>query len=543
MNNRLYDILSCLVVIAVGVLVYAQSLSFDLSYLDDNVWLKDYRWYLKNTTDLGAVFFQPDVLFNGLFYRPMIYLSFILDARWQDDSLMVFRLTNVLLHVLNACLVYGILRSLRYDRRLVTWLAVCFVVHPVLTQAVVWIPGRTDSLLALFVFTAFWAYLLWLQSGRWRLFAGHVIALLAALLTKETAVVLPLLCLFYGMFAVRPVRNLRALVTPAVIWALVLVVYFTLRQQAVGALAHIPSATATGTVWHNLPAILGYLGKIFIPVNLSVLPVLEDMTLWYGWAVLAGLIVLSIRPFKQDRIRLLFGAVWFVLFLIPSFVMSFIKHEYRIYVPLLGMLILILETGVLQRLLNRWAGRQVLVAGLMIIVGLTAVNLTYSQNYRQRIIFWESAVATSPSAPLAHRNLGAMYFLDRRYTEAEEEFISALELSPREQMVHNNLGVIYELRGEIERAEEFYQREIKINPLYDNVYYNLGLMYASQERFGLATAHWKKAIELNPRNLMAYKYLAYYYVKSNQTEAAAIYLKELRRRGVTIPDPIDLLIQ
>ncbi|MBZ0167478.1 MAG: tetratricopeptide repeat protein, partial [Candidatus Omnitrophica bacterium] len=224
------------------------------------------------------------------------------------------------------------------------------------------------------------------------------------------------------------------------------------------------------------------------------------------------------------------------------FVLSFLKHEYRVYIPLLGLIIVLLETGLLQEMFRRW-GRLTMLTGGVIFVLLAAVNWNYARTYRQRIVFWESAVATSPSAPLAHRNLGAMYYLDHRFDAAEAEFLQALKLNPREIMVNNNLGVIYEQRGNPEEAEKAYLREIKINPLYDNVYYNLGLLYASQDRFELATAHWQRAVQLNPRNLMAYKYLAYYYVKSNQPEAAAVYLGELRRRGVVIPDPIDLLIR
>ncbi len=542
MNNRWFDTLSCLALAAAGAVLYAHSLGFDLTFLDDNVWLKDYHWYLQNSSDVAGIFLKPDVLFSGLFYRPMIYLSFILDTRSPLEGLAAYRVTNILLHMINSCLVYAILRTLEYDRRLAAWLGMLFAVHPVLAQAVVWIPGRTDSLLAVFIFSGFGAFVMWCRSRRWFWLAAHGAALAGALLTKETAVVLPVLCGLHALLGRRSGFAWRRLIGPVVMWVLLLTAYFALRQHAVGALAHIPSQAAAGSVWKNLPAILAYLGKIFIPVNLSVLPVLEDMTLVYGWISLAALAVLTAVPFTQERKRLLFGALWFVLFLLPSFVLSFLKHEYRVYIPLLGIMIVVLETGVLQRLMGR-RDRWVPAAAGAVLVLLAVCNWNHARKFRDRRVYWQSAVATSPSAPLAHRNLGAMYFLDKHYAQAEAEFITALELNPLEPMVNNNLGVIYEMRGDPQRAEEAYRREIKINPLYDNVYYNLGLLYASQERYDLAVAHWKKAVELNPRNLMAYKYLAYYFVKSNQPQKAEHYLRELQRRGVDIPDPIDLLIR
>ncbi|MCA9404027.1 MAG: tetratricopeptide repeat protein [Candidatus Omnitrophica bacterium] len=542
MNPRRYDILSCLALVAAAALLYAHSLAFDLTYLDDNVWLIDYRWYLRNITDLGGILLKPDVLFGGLFYRPMIYLSFILDTRWAAEGFTAYRVTNIALHGINSCLVYAILRVMAYDRRLVTWSAMCFAVHPVLAQAVVWIPGRTDSLLAVFVFAGFGSFVMWCRNRRSLWLAAHAAALAGALLTKETAVVLPVICGLYVVLCARGVRFPRGWIPALVLWAIMPPVYLWLRGFVVGDLAQAAAQAAPGSVWHNLPAFLPYLGKIFLPVNLSVLPALADMTLVYGAIVLAGLILLSLTPLTQDRKRLLFGALWFVIFLLPSFVLSFIEHEYRIYVPLLGILIVILETGVPRALLTR--SRPVAaVAAVATVLILGAVNVAHARHFRNRLVYWESAVATSPSAPLAHRNLGAMYFLDNRYAEAERAFLRARELNPREVMVNNNLGVIYDKRGEEQKAEEAYRQEIKINPLYDNVYYNLGLLYARQEKYDLAVAHWRKAADLNPRNTMAYKYLAYYYVKTNQPQAAAPYLAELQRRGVAIPDPIDLLIR
>lgn len=542
MNNRSFDIISCGVIVCAVTILYWHSFAFGLTYLDDNVWLKDYRWYLQNTDSLTAVFLKPDVLFSGLFYRPMIYLSFILDTRLGWDGLISYRATNLLLHGLNCCLVYGILRLLGYHRKLVLGLSLFFSVHPLLTQAVVWIPGRTESLLGFFVFAGLASFLIWIKRRGWPWLVLYMLMLAAALLTKETAVVLPVMCCLYMYLGEPSDRRGGDALTIGGLGGGLLLVYFFLRQQAVGPFADIPSDMALGTILKNFPAVIGYLGKIFIPVNLSVLPVLQDIRLIYGWIVLLVLTLLLFSPTVADRRRLLFGMLWFVGFLIPSFVLSFLKHEYRIYIPLLGMLIFILETGTLQYLLRK-KPKLCVVGGLIILTVFSLTNWQHARHSRERIVFWESAVRTSPSAPLAHRNLGAMYFMDKRFDEAEEAFHESLRLSPVEPMVNNNLAVIYEKRGDYIRAEQAYLQEIKINPLYDNVYYNLGLLYASQDKFDLAVAHWKKAAELNPRNLMAYKYLVFYYVKSNQPQKAQIYIRELQQRGVAIPNPIDALIR
>jgi len=57
-------------------LLYQKILSFELTYLDDNVWILDYQWYLSNINNLPQFFIQPDLI-SSVFYRPLLSLSFM----------------------------------------------------------------------------------------------------------------------------------------------------------------------------------------------------------------------------------------------------------------------------------------------------------------------------------------------------------------------------------------------------------------------------------------------------------------------------------
>lgn len=171
---------------------------------------------------------------------------------------------------------------------------------------------------------------------------------------------------------------------------------------------------------------------------------------------------------------------------------------------------------------------------VLIVCVFAGSSYVYAQAYQNRISFWSHAVKQSPHSPLAHRNYGAMHFLDGHYHEAEKGFLTALELNPREPMVHNNLGLIYMNRGDFINAEKFLKAEIYYFPTYDNAYLNLGILYAKQDLWEKAVTAWEKVIELNPKSIEAYKYLAMFYQGIGRREKAQHYKDELRKRGVDV---------
>jgi len=145
-------------IIVVGFILYFKTLFFALTYLDDNVWILDYHWYLKDFSTAFKVFVQPDLV-TAVFYRPIIYLSFIIDTHLGGTSPFVYHCTNTAVHLTNVCLIFYLLQRLGHTKGLSFSFSVIFMVHPALTQAVAWIPGRTDSLLSVFVLSSFILFL------------------------------------------------------------------------------------------------------------------------------------------------------------------------------------------------------------------------------------------------------------------------------------------------------------------------------------------------------------------------------------------------
>jgi tetratricopeptide (TPR) repeat protein len=258
-------------------------------------------------------------------------------------------------------------------------------------------------------------------------------------------------------------------------------------------------------------------------------------------AALAIAAAIAATP-RERRWVSLFGLVWIAVFLAPTFVRTrsgVVQHylEHRMYLPSFGLLLILLESSLLRSF--RLAERRHAIALGAVLALCAGIILTHSQNFSDRMRFWQSAVSSSPSHPLAERNLGAMFFMIGRYPEAEEHSLRALELNPVEEMVQNNLGLIYSQRGDFDRAAEAFRREIETNPGFADSYFNLAVLYlrgggdvSSGDHFRPALALLEETLRKNPNHIGALKLMAQLYALLGETERSAAVTEELERRGL-----------
>jgi hypothetical protein len=524
-------------------LLYLPVFWFGFSYLDDNVLiLRDFSFLSSGNfiqvfkRGIFQILHTPEA-----YYRPMFTLSFMLDASLGKTSPLIYHTSNLIFHIIASCLVFLVLKKIGSKRLLAFLAALIFALHPALTSAVAWIPGRVDSLLTIFVLASFIFFLNFFRSspsagwGRSPLsFILHLVFFGLAILTKESALLLPIILLIYLYLAnSKKLISVKTLLL-IIAWTLTIWLFWQLRSKALQTPLPIDLLTLTKTVLNNSSTLLVYIGKIVLPFKLSTYPVLKDSPLVLGWLGLAILAILFILSDKVRKNSLIFGLIWFVLFLLPSFAQAgssstFTPLEQRLYLPMVGFLMIVLETNLFKNII---AGKFSNLAWIMVVLAfLSGITLLHSQNFKDRLSFWERAVKTSPSSAFARNNLGAIYYLDGRILEAGAEFQKALNKNSQEPMVHNNLGLVLMAMEKEEQAEQMFKKELELNPDFETAHYNLGLLYSRQEKFDLAVASWEKTLALNPDYLDAYVQLANYYSRQKNQEKAQSYLQEYRKRG------------
>jgi len=488
------------VIFILAFLLYGQTLFFNYTYLDDNTLILDKYTVLSDFRNVGTLF-STDAFFSGnkLYYRPILNFSFMLDAQAGGQAPFIYHLDDILLHIIAVGLIYLLLRKINLKKPLAFFLSLFFLVHPALTQAVAWLPGRNDSLVTIFSLLAFLVFLRFSQTGRLSAYLGYLALFFVALLTKETAVLLPLLVIVYSLTLGRAEKItgrdrwliIFGSVAVGFIWAI-------LRKLALGT-TKISLGAALTSIFHNLPDAFIMSGKMILPFNLSVLPVSLDSYYWLAliaWVLLIAAWLLSKR---KRGAYLIFGAAWFLIFFLPPFLVSngapyFLEH--RLYLPMVGFLIMLGEIDWLKDL--DWSRRRVLLGASAVLLFLSIITIVHSQAFSDRLTFWRTAVKDSPHSPLAQRNLGVMEYFVGNFSGAAADYQKALALNPNEAMAHNNLGVIDMNNKDYVSAVAQFKQELAVNPGYDKAYLNLGDIAYLNNDLTNALIYWQDAARANP---------------------------------------------
>jgi hypothetical protein len=195
-------------------LIYSNS--FQNSFQYDDVHSIVRNPHIKNFENLPTFFWSPK-MGSGLVpetsaYRPLLMVSFGLNYFLGLLDPWGYHLVNLLIHMVCALFVFLVtLNLLRItniekesedDRNRLTALfaALIFAAHPVQTESVTYIIGRSSSLTALFFLTAVWAYIRYRVAGKIRYTFLALFFYVCSLLVKEAAITLPLVLIFFDLF-------------------------------------------------------------------------------------------------------------------------------------------------------------------------------------------------------------------------------------------------------------------------------------------------------------------------------------------------------
>jgi len=517
--------------------LYAKAVWFGYTYLDDNALILGNYDFIKDISNVAAAFSRKVFASSHLpYYRPVLIISFMLDAQMAQLGAAVYHLTNIIYHAAASCLVFAFLGRMGYGRRISFLFGAIFAVHPVLSQGVAWIPGRNDTMLAVFALGSLISLTKLAETGRWRFYILHTALLVLALFTKETAVVIVPVAFLYLCLIRRMPPSSAPLQVLAAGWAASIGLWYLLRQAAVRGSTEITIVDAVSIIGMYLPAAVQFTGKIFFPFNLSVFPTIPDTAYAYGIAAAALCVTALITTKKRRYNFIFFGLCWIVLFMAPSLLRAnyaisadFIEH--RVYVPMVGFFILLLETDLLRR--PGW--KAVTITAAAVTALFAAVTFRHIDNFADRSSFWSNAVKTSPHSPFAHLAMGQAYFESGRIGEAEAEFKRCLELDPLEPVSIFGLGEIYMKRARLDAAAAQFRKTIAVYPAYDNAYLELGVVYYKQGKSGEAESAWKTAVALNPKNVAANKFLAIFYNERGDFDNARFFAGRLKALGVRPP--------
>ncbi|WP_161954110.1 tetratricopeptide repeat protein [Candidatus Methylomirabilis limnetica] len=511
-----------ILLVAVGV-VYSNS--FDNEFLFD-----DLETIVELHRPGSGPFQQLEALLGGRSaYRPVRSASYAMDYAISGLDPWGYHLTNTALHGLSAICVYLIARTLFASPLPALLAALLFAVHPIQTESVTYLSGRRDVLSGLFVLIGFYSFLRYRQSRRVRDLVLTILLCPLAFFTKESGIILPLLCLGYDVVSrikrsgpdgeVSGIRAIWSAASTAVRegrW------FYLPAGVLTGALAFYVLFLVRGTsqrAWHGgslemtlltmARVFLRYLALLLFPMTLnadysynafSITTSWADPTAWLAVAIWGGLGVAWYRLLLQ-RPPVAFGGLWFLIALLP--VSQIIPHhdlmaEHFLYVPSVGFALLV--AGLLEPVLSRPRPSAAIATACILVLSLLAVRtVVRNADWKDELTLWSKTVQTAPESARARNNLGAAYLRRGQFNQAEEQLAAAVAIQPDLTVARGNLGKLLMDRGDLVRAEEELEKALAGRSRETIPRLWLGAVYLKQGKATEAEAQFQQALT-HPRS-------------------------------------------
>ncbi len=485
-------------------------------------------------------------------YRPVLVASYALDYALWGERPAGYHATNLAIHLGVVILGFVLARRLWRDDAAALCAAGLIALHPINAEAVNYLTARSSSLMTWFVLAAIWASERG-AAGSHRLWPAMAYGFgLAALGTKEAAVVLPVLIIAWdraGCDGPWAATIRRSLPWFALVGGFLAVRTWVLWGHADAAVSG-PGVTMGQNLLFAIKIYLVSLGHWLWPTGLAVdhaWPVLIGIRegLWLA-AGAAGALAATIAVVWVHR-RMGWCLVWFWAAIAPAGALAFISRltlyqDSRSY--LAGISLAWLVGGVLAAAGRRWVassggGWRVTAARAMVWIAVLAgtvsavgADTTRTAVWTNGVTLWDDVLAAYPGSIMAHNAKGLQSLEAGQLDAARDWFERALRLAPGFSEAHKNIGVVFARLGDWDRAAAAFEFALKINPQYSEARHDLGKVYEQVGRPDLALEEYDRVLQDDPGDVAAWERTAFLLERRGDLEGAAV-----RYRRVLEMDP------
>ncbi|MGB7848341.1 MAG: tetratricopeptide repeat protein [Candidatus Acidiferrum sp.] len=423
-------------------------------------------------------------------FRPLTFATFALNWASGGTTVWGYHLVNLLLHSAVTLFLFLVLKELLEtvpQGTTVAWVAaLLFAVHPIHTETVASIVGRSESLAVGFLLAA------WLLHLHDRLIPALVCFVLA-LLAKESAVTfLPLaLAGDYARGKLKPLRRYGSI-------AGVTLLYLALLRKAQGGrfgekfinaldnpLAHIPASLR---ILNALRIAWKYLGLHVYPATLSCDYSYSAIVVYSSWrqtvpaavatVFVLGLWIWAIR--KQQKEWVLAGAVYFIGFAVTANILvptGTMMGERLAYLPSAGFCVLV---ALLWARLEKHQRRLAWTVLALAVAALAVRTIVRNRDWRDNFTLFSAAVRAVPESAKAHAALGTEFMHRGQLDEAETEFQTTLRIYPSFVEAMVSYGIIESRLGHDGEALRLMQEALSMTAKDDIRYEYEAVTLAAQ---------------------------------------------------------------
>lgn len=535
-----------LLITCLSALIYANSFGNGFVYDDRAVVLENQ--HIRSLGNIPAFFTHPEYLTSEMHrghYRPMVVVSYAINYALGGLRPAGYRIGNLLFHIGTAYLLFLTIEAILGSgagSSIASVAALVFAVHPFNSEAVNYITARSSVMSGFFYLLSlyFWVKLRdtekdGMKMAHLRPYMASLIAFTLSLLTKESAITLPLSLFLYDVYfkfrgSIRRHQYSALYLVTYLPFLTVAALYMFVRRMLCNSVIPDFQRDLPSQIYTIIPVLAKYIKLLFLPLGLNIghyAPIYQDP--FHLQVILSSLLLilliinavyLSMAGKKEWRL-LSFYIPWFFVTLLPVVIIPLnrVMQENRAYIAGIGFALFL---GILfYRLAGEGIRLKMAYVLLIMLIALYSAGTFYRNPvWKNGVTLWSDAMENSPGDPLVYNNLGVAYRLNGDYNQAKEIFAKGIRLAPRLALLHYGLAYVYQKGGDLDNALIEYHIARRLKPGEAQVYYRIGETLLLKGEVRDAMENLLRAIELKPDSAMAHYDLAIAYKRIGDVGAS-----------------------
>ncbi len=500
-------------ILIVTACIYGASLKNGFVNLDDPMLVtENARVLTPALSNIGYIFthFDPEL------YIPVTFLTYQLETWLLGPAAWHFHLFSILLHLCAVWLVFAIVKRYAQSNLIAGITALLFAVHPINSEAVLWVSARKDVLSSTFFLASLFCFLLYRESNNMRTYILSLSLFALALLSKVTVVTLPIIFLLL-VSKKADFRRLLRTIGPFILLAAVVGVIGIKGKEAIEQQFHL-----TDFIFMAFRSVFFYLTLLVAPLGQSAVHILKPHDVYSPLLLISivsvGCVSWTFLRWRKRFPLALTGWIFFLATLAPSFLHYtrgnedfMLGSERYAYLPSIGIFLIVASLwSELWKL--SWITKPTrsifVIASLMIVMVLGYLTVLRTFVFEDAVIFSIDILQKNPHDGRTWHNLGSALEAEKKPMEAEEAYTKALELKPNLADAAINLGILLLKEGRKDEGFTMLKQATFVRPDYFKTYFNLGVALQNEEKFSEAEVMYKKTIELFPEYPQAHRNLA-----------------------------------
>jgi len=465
-------------------------------------------------------------------WHPLTWLSHALDCQLFRLNATGHHYTSLLLHAMNALLLFLILQWFTGYTARSLMVAALFALHPINVESVAWVAERKNVLCMLFFLLAVAGYGWYVRKPGIARYLVVAALFAAGLMAKPMVITFPLLLLLLDYWplgrmrfadneeshgqaspsgmpfaaSTQPLSRLCLEKIPLLALSAGSAMVTMMAQSVGGAVVTTAEVSPLLRFENAIVCYVVYIQKMFWPSHLA--PIYPFPRALPNWQVASSAILLiaatwAVLKYRESR-YLLVGWFWFIGTMVPMIGLVQVGNQAMAdryaYLPLVGLFVMIVWAAGELASARHINAKYLATAGLVVLCGLSAVTRMQLPYWQDGLSLWTHTLAVSPHNFVAENNLAVTLIKQGRRDEAIPHFRTAAALEPGDPTSQLNLGIYAQEQGDFRQAAARYESVLQLTAntqLRASAYSNLGSVCFALRDYTRAQQNYESALKLN----------------------------------------------